>query len=79
MTDDPFNSFGQFVPYSRRQRAHDTVKQMIPELGTAESMALIDSVSESIRRDMPYEAMERARKNLDVTGCYRLLAVLCTD
>lgn len=74
---DGFKAFGKPVPYYRRDAAMAHCKQM-GLTDTGQAMATIDRMSEAIRRDKPYEAMEAGMVYLDLTGTYRLLAVLCT-
>jgi len=73
-----FEAMGVEVPFFRRQAGYENCKQM----GMKDSKTifeLIQDVSQMIERDDPHGALERMSKNLDVTGCYRLLAVLlCT-
>jgi hypothetical protein len=45
---------------------------------TLKAMNTIDRMCEAIRRDQPYQAMEAGMTHLDLTGTYRLLAVLLT-
>lgn len=75
--DDGFAAFGKPVPFHRRDNAYKACKQM----GMKDPEAiwtLIGQMSDKIERDEPLAAMDIASKTLDVTGCYRLLAHLCT-
>jgi hypothetical protein len=56
--------------------ALDAVREMVPGISTGGAMALIGGVAESLERDQPYTAMQKAGTVLDVTGTYRLMAVL---
>lgn len=74
-----FNAIGHPVPPSRRSKGLEAVRQMWPGISTEKAMLLIDSVSNKLERDQPYEAMEIARQEgLDLTGTYRLVATLLT-
>ena len=75
-TANGMNAFGKPVPYLRRHVAMAHWKEI--GLDTNKSMATIDRMSEAIFRDEPYKAMEAGMAHLDLTGTYRLLAVLCT-
>jgi hypothetical protein len=75
---DGFNSFGKFVPYSRREVALRHCRDM-GLTDTGKASGTIDRMAEAIARDEPYQAMEAGMAHLDITGTYRLLAVLCTD
>jgi hypothetical protein len=73
-----FEAVGHEVPLFRRSEAERHLKAM--GFDSAEDrFSLINGMSDAIARDNVHEAMEVAyKKNLDVTGCYRLLAVLLT-
>ena len=75
--DDGFAAFGKPVPFHRRDNGYQACKSM----GMKDPEAiwtLIGQMSDKIERDEPLAAMEIAKAKLDVTGCYRLLATLCT-
>ena len=74
--DDGFNAFGKPVPDFRKQAAFQHCKAM--GLNTEESWNVINPMCEQIRRDEPYAAMEAGTLYLDVTGTYRIMAVLCS-
>ena len=73
-TETGFSAMGKPVPFSRRQAAYDAARSM----GVMEPFSLIDGMSEQLRRDKPFEAMSLARKHVDLTGAYRLMAHLLT-
>lgn len=72
-----FDALGEPVPYNRRARAVKEARKMGLELEGEEEMKYIGPICEAIERDKPSEAISRARKRLDLTGSYRLLAYLC--
>lgn len=72
-----FNAMGKPVPYYRRQAAMDHCRQM-GLTDTGKAMSVIDRMSEALARDEPYNAMEAGMAHLDLTGTYRLMAVLLT-
>lgn len=74
---DGFAAFGKPVPYYRRDAAMAHCRDM-GLTDTGKAMATIDRMSEAIRRDEPYQAMQAGMAHLDLTGTYRLLAVLLT-
>ncbi len=76
-TADGFEAFGKPVPYYRREAAMEHCRDM-GLTDTNKAMATIDRMSQAIERDEPYQAMEAGMVHLDLTGTYRLLAVLCT-
>ncbi|QSY98700.1 hypothetical protein J2J97_32145 (plasmid) [Rhizobium bangladeshense] len=69
---------GKPVPWSRRERAVEHCKEM----GLTDMMQIthvIDNMAQALERDKPYEAMQAGCTWLDLTGTYRLMAVLLTD
>lgn len=76
-TGDGFAAFGKPVPYYRREAAMQHCRDMGLK-DTNKAMATIDRMSHNIQKDEPYAAMEAGMAHLDLTGTYRLLAVLCT-
>lgn len=77
LTADGMDAFGKPVPYYRRKAAEDHCKDM----GLTDAnkiMGMVQRACDAIERDKPYEAMEAITAYLDLTGAYRLLAVLCT-
>jgi hypothetical protein len=75
LTAEGMAAFGHPVPYYRREAGMQHCKAM--GLDTNKAVATIDRMSEAIRRDEPYQAMQAGMAHLDLTGTYRLLAVLC--
>lgn len=74
---DGFNNMGRPIPSDRRQRAYEHAKQM--GLSSDHALAAVQGVAEQLERDKPYEAMGAGMKYLDLTGTYRLFAVLLTQ
>lgn len=75
--DSGFNAFGKDVPPHRRQAAYEHCKSM--GLTDSEDMwTCVNGMAEQIARDEPYEAMKIGMRYVDLTGTYRLIAVLCT-
>lgn len=76
-SDDGFNAMGKPISFARRQKAYDHAKGMGVK-SHADCFALVNGVAEQLERDKPYEAMAAGMKYLDLTGTYRLMAVLLT-
>lgn len=70
----PFNQMGKPIPATARSEGYSHCKDM--GLNSARAMECVNGVSEQLQRDKPYEAMETGMKFLDLTGTYRLFAVL---
>jgi hypothetical protein len=75
-TENAFNAMGKPIPFSRRQAAYDCAKGMGVESG--DCFTMVGAMSEQLERDKPYEAQQTALKYVDLTGAYRLMAVLLT-
>lgn len=72
-------AMGKPIPYNRKSAALETVRAMVPGISTEEGMAVVDSVSLLLQRDQPYQAQKAALKTLNLTGTYRLIAVLLSE
>lgn len=72
-----FNNIGQPIPEKRKEAAY----QLLKEFGVARELAWNASsvMANHLEKDRPYEAIEAAQKVCDLTGAYRLMAVLLTD
>lgn len=86
---DGFAAFGKPVPMYRRAAAMEHIKAMYhgAEIDKEKAFRCIERMSHFIEQDNPHAAMESALGPswggppdglLDVTGIYRLLAVLLT-
>lgn len=74
---DPMANMGKPIPWRRRAEGYAHVKEMgvtDPDMG----MACVDGVANKLERDQPYEAQAMGMRYLDLTGTYRLFAVLLT-
>jgi hypothetical protein len=78
ITAQGMEAFGKHVPYRRRDAALKHCRSM-GLTDTNNAMGMIERMCDAIRRDEPYAAMEAGMAYLDLTGTYRLLAVLCVD
>ena len=72
------NALGKEIPAERRQRAYNWLRNEI-NLDQQDTYSVVSYISDSLERDQPYGAINEARKYLDLTGSYRLLAILLTD
>lgn len=73
-----FNAMGQPIPLARRQAAYETC-QSIGLTDREEMMRCVTGMAEQLERDKPFEAQQIAMQHVDLTGAYRLMAVLLTD
>jgi hypothetical protein len=73
-----FNAMGLPVPPERMGRALAHVREMAPGINTEQATALVGRVAEALERDEPYQAQAEGMRVLDLTGTYRLMAVLLT-
>lgn len=71
---NPFNAMGKPIPPKARQAAFDDCKEM--GLDGSRAWECVNTTSEQLERDKPYEALGAAMKFLDLTGSYRVMAVL---
>lgn len=72
-----FNAMGKPIPESRRQRAYEHCQAM--GLSKARAIECTNGMAEQLERDQPYEAQAAGMRHLDLTGTYRIIAVLLTD
>jgi hypothetical protein len=70
----PFDKMGKPLNVRARQAAYDHCLAM--GLNSAEAWKCVGSVAELLERDRPDEAQGAGMKFLDLTGTYRLFAVL---
>lgn len=73
---DGFDAMGKPIPSYRRQAAYAHCKDM--GLDAEASWSAVSGMADQLERDKPYEAMEAGMRWLDLTGTYRLMAVLLT-
>lgn len=69
-----FAAIGNPISFNRKQNAYEFCK----EIGLTKEQALtcINQVSEKLERDQPYEAQRIGLQWIDLTGVYRLFALL---
>lgn len=72
--DSGFAAMGKPVPFYRQQAGYEHCKAM--GLDSESAFSAVRVMSEQLQRDKPAEAMESGLTYLDVTGVYRLMAVL---
>lgn len=73
----PLNNMGKPLGESARGEAYKHCQLM--GLNSAKAWACVQAVAEQLERDQPYEAQAAGMKYLDLTGTYRLVAVLLTS
>lgn len=73
---DGFNEMGKPIPSYRRQAAYETCRSF--GLDADSSWTTVSGMAEQLERDKPYEAMAAGMRKVDLTGAYRLMAVLLT-
>lgn len=73
---DGFEAMGHPVSDHRRETAYRHARDM--GLSSEQSMRVVGAMADAVERDDPYRALGTAGEPLDITGRYRLLAVLCT-
>lgn len=69
-------AMGRPIPMNRRQEAYDWVRTLGFDQETAS--LVVGRVAEALERDKPYDAMREGMEHIDLTGTYRLFAVLLT-
>ena len=69
-----FNNMGLPIPTAARTAAYQHCKDM--GLSKARAYECVNGVAEQLERDNPYEAQAVGMRHLDLTGTYRLMAVL---
>ena len=73
-----FGAFGKPVPTERRAEALKHIRGMGVE-SAEDAWECIGLMSAAIERDQPYDAVAAGMQFVDLTGTYRLMAVLCTN
>jgi hypothetical protein len=74
--NDGFAALGKPVPFWRQGAGYEHAKAMGLDSGRA--FEIVGIFADKIKRDEPHAALEAGLKYLDVTGIYRLLAVMLT-
>lgn len=73
----PFNNMGKPLAMQARKVAYEHCIAM--GLSSARAWECVGAVANSLERDEPYDAQAAGMKFLDLTGVYRLFAVLLTN
>ena len=71
---NPFNQMGKPLLMDARVAGYEHCKEM--GLSPARAVECVNGVAEQLQRDKPDEAQAMGMKFLDLTGTYRLFAVL---
>lgn len=69
------NNMGKPIPSEKRETAY----KLLEEFGVkfkSERYFCVREVAELLERDKPFEAQKKAMEYVDLTGAYRLFAVL---
>lgn len=72
-----FDAMGKPIPAYRRAAAYETCKTIGIE-PAERRFDCVDRMASALERDEPHRAMEVGMEYLDLTGTYRLMAVLLT-
>lgn len=75
---DGDNAFGKKVPTVRQVSALDTAVEILGVEAT-QADPIIRVTARFIELDKPFNALMTLQNIVDLTGAYRLLAVLCTE
>jgi len=70
-----FDAMGKPVPWHRQSAALEHCRQMGIH-NIEDAMNCVSGMAQQLERDKSYEAMAAGMKYLDLTGTYRLMAVL---
>lgn len=80
-----FNAFGHQVPENRLNNGYEAVKKMMPDADVETRYSIVFKCARFIKNDQPAKILappltaDKHLAQLDITGRYRLLAVLLTD
>jgi hypothetical protein len=75
---DGFDAMGKPISPDARQRGYETCKAMGLN-DSARAWECVSGMAAQLQRDKPYEAVAVGMRHLDLTGTYRLMAVLLTE
>lgn len=73
---DQFSYMGKPLGTVARQAGYEALKDM--GLDSPRAMECNQAVCQQLERDKPYEAQAEGMKHIDLTGWYRLVAVILT-
>ena len=74
---DGFDAMGKPIPLYRCTAALEHCRQIGLD-NADDAMACVSGMAEQLKRDQPYEALAVGMRYLDLTGTYRVMAVLLT-
>ncbi len=80
-----FQAIGKPIPSHRLTNAYQTVKEILPNVSTETAMSIVGKAASHLEHDTPHEligavySLQNDLKLIDVTGRYRLMAVLLTN
>lgn len=71
------NNMGKPIPTDRKEAAMEQLREM-GLTNKDDQVACISCICEQLERDKPFEAQQMGMKYIDLTGTYRIFAVLLT-
>lgn len=78
-SDVGMNAFGKTVPQERCEEAYKFLQETVGKNYTVVELEhYVTLAVRAVEKDNPNEFMEDMKHVLDLTGCYRLLAILCS-
>jgi len=77
-TPTGFDRMGETIPDSARIAARHHLAQICPAMLTGDAWQLITRASRTLENDAPERTVAILREHLDLTGAYRIIAVLLT-
>lgn len=72
-----FEKMGKPIPFHAKEIGYQDCKKM--GLNKDDSYSCVSAMAEQLERDKPYEAQAAGMRYLDLTGTYRLMAVLLAN
>jgi hypothetical protein len=74
---EAFEAMGKPVPEDRRDAAYSWLRSI--GIGREEAWQTVQQASTALERDHPHEVFKIAMQFIDLTGAYRLMALLLTS
>ena len=75
--EDGFANIGKPIPSFRQDEAYRTCRKEFG-MDANKSFSTVQGIVGALERDRPHEAMSLGMRHVDLTGVYRLFAVLLT-
>jgi hypothetical protein len=83
-TESGFNAIGKPIPSDRQQKGYETVKELIPNIDSETAYHIVAKCVNYLQDDQPFrivgavDGLDEDLSKIDLTGRYRLMAVLLT-